>query len=399
MFEKSLIYRVGVKHHADLGLLAETMFFYGQTQLLLDRSSVVSLSRLLSADLLKVLLDNEWLRIAYSRENFGVLTSGLPQSHDFGVFNVSQTAKGKRLKSHQEEIEEALVREHGNSAETRKLSKIFTDKTELHRFRGVPEKSKIIPDFARQDVQDQAFLSKAVRAILIELVPGFDPLLPFHFRIIRGSNGELFVDSDLNFHDLNQAFHTIVPLSDGSLNEALILNYIQMARADTVYAAYYMAEPVTSSLSSRIMEKNHFEFLRRNISQNDISLFHEIIVPGIPTIREAINSGERTFSEYLNFLEVAQCFKKWLNVASPDVGLVQSYNKDVSKKSWIETLPGKMTRFVVATGVGLGAATIAGPAAGLATGAANSFLLDRILKGWRPNRFIEGSYKKFVQGD
>ena len=35
------------------------------------------------------------------------------------------------------------------------------------------------------------------------------------------------------------------------------------ARADTFFAAYYMAEPVTVPVSSEIMRLKHFEFLRR----------------------------------------------------------------------------------------------------------------------------------------
>jgi hypothetical protein len=82
--------------------------------------------------------------------------------------------------------------------------------------------------------------------------------------------------------------------------------------------------------------------------------------------------------------------------ANPDVGLVQSYQQEVTKKSWVETLPGKAIRFVVATGTGLAASAAAGPTGGLGVGVTNSFLLDRLLKGWRPNRFIEGPYKRFV---
>jgi len=43
MFEKALVYRAGVKSKVDIGLLAETLFFYGRTHLLLDRASLVAL--------------------------------------------------------------------------------------------------------------------------------------------------------------------------------------------------------------------------------------------------------------------------------------------------------------------------------------------------------------------
>jgi hypothetical protein len=34
--------------------------------------------------------------------------------------------------------------------------------------------------------------------------------------------------------------------------------------------------------------------------------------------------------------------------------------------------------------------------AGLALGATDSFIVDRLLKGWRPNQFIEGPLRDFV---
>ena len=34
---------------------------------------------------------------------------------------------------------------------------------------------------------------------------------------------------------------------------------------------------------------------------------------------------------------------------------------------------------------------------GSALSAADSFLVERILKGWKPNQFVEGSLHKFVE--
>ena len=37
-----------------------------------------------------------------------------------------------------------------------------------------------------------------------------------------------------------------------------------------------------------------------------------------------------------------------------------------------------------------------GTATGVAISAADAFLLDRLLKGWKPNQFIDDSLKKFA---
>jgi hypothetical protein len=40
-----------------------------------------------------------------------------------------------------------------------------------------------------------------------------------------------------------------------------------------------------------------------------------------------------------------------------------------------------------------------GTAAGVSVGIADTFYLDRLIKGWRPNLFIEGPYKTFVSAE
>jgi len=35
----------------------------------------------------------------------------------------------------------------------------------------------------------------------------------------------------------------------------------------------------------------------------------------------------------------------------------------------------------------------------MGVGALDALYLDRFIKGWRPNHFIEGQYKDFVSGD
>ena len=166
MFEKSLIYRVGVEKKVDLGSLAETLFFYGSTHLLLDRSSVIALAKLIPHDILLELFDLDIVQLSYIREHFGVITNGPPSSHDFGAFSLAETAGGKKIKNHQEEIFEALERELGKTKETRKLAKAIADRTALHRFRGLPDKEKTVPDLVRADIGDTQFVERAIAVSL-----------------------------------------------------------------------------------------------------------------------------------------------------------------------------------------------------------------------------------------
>lgn len=75
-------------------------------------------------------------------------------------------------------------------------------------------------------------------------------------------------------------------------------------------------------------------------------------------------------------------------------------------------LPGKFLRIAAFTGAGhlLGALTglaglgtvagaVAGTAADVALDVTDSFLLERVVKGWRPNQFVERKLLPFVDPD
>jgi len=258
MFEKALVYRAGVGSRVDLGLLAETLFFYGSTHLLLDRVSLTALVKLMPRDVLLDLFDSAAIQLSYVRQNFVVLSAGMPIAHDFGAVTVHGNVDGSKLRNHREEIAETLARELGRSREIEKFAQKIADRTALHRFKGIAEKEKVIPDLMRADLEDAQFVRRAVKSVLTHKVPGFTEDNDFSFRVFRSEKGDFFVDTDLDFKRINEAYHTVVSRAEGSLTPAHILAEIQEARADTFFAAYYMAEPVTGSLSSQIMMLKHF---------------------------------------------------------------------------------------------------------------------------------------------
>jgi hypothetical protein len=147
----------------------------------------------------------------------------------------------------------------------------------------------------------------------------------------------------------------------------------------------------------------HFEFLqRRDANKSETEQFREMVVPAFPSIREVINAGERSFSDFLVLLDQVDKFKSWLQKSNPDVGLVQNYHHAATEHTWADKIPTKATRFCVAAGLGLAIEALApsgfGAAAALSVHGLDALYLDRLIKGWRPNQFIEGPYTEFVTG-
>lgn len=203
MLEQALIRRAGVEGHIDLGLLAETLFFYGSTHLLLDRGSVVALAKKIPNDDLLALLDREAIKFSYLRQGFVVASGGVPTAHDFGCVVFHATAPGAKIADHKEEIFVSLERELGASRQTRKLATAIADRSKLHRFKHLPEKEKSIVDLARADIEDSSFLTAAVAATLRNLVPNYELPNRFRFRVIKINGGGYAVDTDLDFDAIN----------------------------------------------------------------------------------------------------------------------------------------------------------------------------------------------------
>ncbi len=111
-------------------------------------------------------------------------------------------------------------------------------------------------------------------------------------------------------------------------------------------------------------------------------------------VREAINAGERTFAEFMPVLEKAAHFKTWLANQNADANLLAEYYKAVTDSGPMNSLPGKTMRYIAVSLAG-----IAGLIPGLVLGAADEFFADKLLKGWRPNHFIEGSLREFTSAD
>jgi hypothetical protein len=110
-------------------------------------------------------------------------------------------------------------------------------------------------------------------------------------------------------------------------------------------------------------------------------------------IREAVNRNEIKFEDLVEIFKKAKKFKSWLKNIESDKNLVKEYFKEVTTESIIERLPSKTFRWSLFTGAGFIVDLIAGTPAigtigGVGLGAFDSFLLDKLIKGWKPNQFI-----------
>ncbi len=255
-------------------------------------------------------------------------------------------------------------------------------------------------DMGNQDLLDRDYISKAAKLSVESRIPGF--IVPENWRFITHAAdefGHFYIETNFDIAEINRRYQARVPTD--SFNVASILADVFETRGDMVYASKYMGEIVTSPLRSNIMQAK-FELInwRRHTSVKDIDIFQTVHLEG-KSLREVINSGARSFGEFLDLLDEARKFKSWLKGASPEIGLLKEYHQAVTSTSWLEKLPTKGTRFALMTGAGvlLDALATGGVATfgAIALGTADTFLLDKFLSGWRPNHFVEQDLWQFLE--
>ena len=159
----------------------------------------------------------------------------------------------------------------------------------------------------------------------------------------------------------------------------------------------------TDPINSRLLScKIGNLFNKIEVKSSQYNEFQEFVFEDGKSIASAINSGEKTYNDLLNLLREARKFKEWLAGKPNDGKLLKEYFKEVTKDSWVDKLPNKTIRWSLFSGVGLaidaaGAGGL-GTLAGLAISAGDNFFLDTVIKGWKPDHFVNGELKKFLGG-
>jgi hypothetical protein len=399
MFETALLRKHGQGFNSiDVGLIAETLLFYSNIHLVAHFGILMELLRTIGGDTLLRLLENTFITFTYLRTDFGTFTSNQNgvELYEFITHYLSGSAAGKKRLSTRDSIYVAFERALGKSRRTQILATKF-----LHHVKILPEITISdqpgginIIDLANADLDDPSYVKESIKSALTALVPSYNPPQTFRFGILRSSKG-FIIDHNLELDLINGIFRKHFPTSGVVLTPALLINQLLEARVDLTLTSRYLAELVTNPAPASIVRQRLAAVMtKRDKSVSEMEIFQSTQLHDARAIREAINSGEHTFDEFMSVLDKATRFKEWLRATNPDGLLLDEYYKSVMAETWLNELPAKTVRFFLALGIGaviealfpsgLGATT------GIALEAADHLLLDQLLRGWRPNQFVEG---------
>jgi len=378
------------EHPIDIGSLVESMLFYQNTTVLANHNILLQLLRDFGIEATIELIEEGLLNIVFTESHTGIYSQTIngKRIHDPVIFSSPQHTS-------QEVLRKICTDLTGKSGKGRRIGKRLGDKIK------VVHHDKLVVEGARKSFLDPNYISQAAKLVLKDLVPEVGELKDFVFETNQATKG-IEVNTNLDFLYLNQIYHRRVSPKHSTITPAHILSDILNAECQLYFASTGLTELATSSLSSILIEQKVSYLLERSkTSQRAKVDFQDFIFGESKSLSEAVNQKSIPIEDVLKVLKKSQKFKKWLAGIDPDENLIKNYYSEVTRETIVDKLPGKSIRWCIFTGLGILADSITtsglGTLAGVALGALDTFYLDKLIAGWKPNQFIEDEVKKLIR--
>ena len=396
MFE-SISYRKSphTQNNFDLGLFAECLLFYNKVSMFADESLLSTLIQNIGLDNFERLIKTEKIEMVFTPWHYGTRTFNENTRNEyFDYCNFAKVPAKGGLPDVEALFFSALERGSHKTGKSRRVGRRIFDHIKLFEIKSSGPQDKGIPEVARKSLENKNYIKKALIAIIRHYAPYYPIDKKFYFFIERHSKGFNII-TNVEIDKLNRMGVESGRISPkNSIGKAHIVDHLLKVELELFVSSYMNSEITTDGIHSNLIEIKCNDILRSiTKSKEQVDLFKNIVFEDGKAIRESINSGQCSFISILPLLDESKKYHEWVNSLGNDINLVREYYKEVTSKTWVEKLPSKSVRFSVFTGAGfiLDAVfpTGLGTAAGIALSLGDNFLLDNIIKGWKPNQYIE----------
>lgn len=375
----------------DLGLLAEALIFYGEVRLIANHIVMENLLCAEPPEVILELLEQGFLKLAYETNQLLIMTENdntpaalhQPTAGHMDVWDLPVV------------LRTVLHKVYGRSGKARRVANRLEKKIELVQY------SENFTNEAAEDLSDEQYVEESVRTLLRTYVPEYRDSVQFRTR--RNGN-KLKVLTDISFPEVNRLYHRHMPATHSSLSPAYFLAHLLNVKADLQFAARFDSEIAIDDVNASIIRQHVGQlFNRLGPSRRAAEAFQEFVFDDARGIAEAVRRGSCRFTDVVAILPKAAKFKEWLRSDAPQRDVVKAYFREVIAPTWIDKLPSKVVRWFVFTGAGMGLDAIGagglGTVAGVGLGVIDSFLLDRLIKGWKPSQFVDDHLRKLIGGE
>ncbi len=364
----------------DIGFVAENLLYYEKVIFVASYHSLPVLINNCDIEILIDLVKNKNLKIVLPENTLGVPEN--TNSYGNTYYNVSLVRLAHLKKD--EMVFKSIFNATGRRGHSKRISSKILDL--IYPF----EYGLEICDFVREDISERNYVIKSVLEILKYLNPDLSLTEKEILFDVKSTQEGLSIET--NLHEINKKLKNPIEIPR-------VLMDLLMTRGDVYLASKFNSELATSKIQTELM-KTKFSSIYNSIKKNfgEIYEFNDFVLSDGHAISEAINSGKKNFKDFMPILEKSEKFKNWLSQIDNDKNLLKEYYKVVTKETWIDKLSSKTFRWAFFSALGLTLSPdFIGITAGLGLSAADTFILDRIVKGWNPSIFVNNHLKKFVK--
>ena len=391
MFDKICV-RPRTASLLNISFLVESMLFYGNTIVVCGRDEIETLLKYFGEDFLYELISSGRINLQVKENYFGSAINkdgrygiGLFEKNDSDYSNVLYHAHRKLI---------------NNSFKNNKFADRFSKITVPFKY------DSAIPGQIKSTFQDMDYIRNSFIAYILKKEPSFrfddnfeisianvPPSADFPFEAFR-------CVSNIDVSEFNK-YNSLTENSE-SFNYASFLLAFAESKGDIFLSSHFDAELSTTEISSELIKIDFQHIVRKRLdSQTNIDLFDECVLNDCFLIGEAYVNQTISNDQLLLLLEKSDKFRGWLKKVPDDKNLVQEYYTEVTRETFADKLTGKSSRFMFFNGVGM-ALNLAGlggigTAISIGLSAFDYFYLDKLLKGWRPNQFIDQDFKPLLK--
>jgi hypothetical protein len=371
----------------DVGQMAESLLFYGEVILILKYSTLKGLLHQCNPETIIRLLEHGRLKLKYTHHMLGAISrnENLPFArYDFGLIS----SEKQRLDIAAQTILQEITDKKGKG---RRLANRLVKYIEPVNYAGEITKQIVT------EIQDRKFISEYIYRKLKKVYPSLSQKVIFNFApVVKGEGFPL--QTNINFIDLAKLISDDTKINKPS---AILADY-GTTIADLSLWSRYNTEVSVNDNQADVLQSRFDVLLSQQKGSEEIrSNFQDFVLDDSKAIQKSINSGNRTLEEFCSILERSDKFSSWIRGQEPDSNLVKSYYKEVTSNSWVDKLPSKTSRWAIFTGTGIAldllTASGLGTATGVALSAFDNFVLDKLIKGWKPNQFINDDLLSFIK--
>jgi hypothetical protein len=377
----------------DLGALVESMLFYGKVSLLVDGGSATQLLRAWGPQGVLELVRRDFLELVVTDDMTGIRTDNTGTGRERYApvtFTIREKGGGQVSLAERVFSTDAIKPFATSTNEARKIA------VSLRQMTRTIDRDPALVKRVEDQLKDPSYTRTLIGDVLHHVAPNYQTPDNVVFDLDLLPDGMFRLRSNIDFAAANVEYAKRYPVEHSSLTPSMVLAFAVEVRDTLETAASLDAEITCSPLRAQLIRSTVTgALLHADAAANAIESFVDITLDDARAIREAVNSGEKSIDDILTLLEAARPFKDWLKEKSPDAPLIKEYYRAIRSESWVDRLPGKSLRWAIFTAIS--AVVPGGALVGLGISAADTFLLDRLVKGWKPNQFVDGPLSRFTK--